>query len=116
MSQNMIGAVALMALVFSVAALSLTLSDALRDSPPGEDVGLREDVNAALRDIAVMRGQLQQVEKDVTGIQLTLSQAEVCLTLIGAIGLAAYEDAFELASRDHWQEAGCDDYIASVAE
>lgn len=31
--------------------------------------------------VAVTRSQVQQVEKDVTAIQLTLSQAEVCLTL-----------------------------------
>ena len=116
MNQNTTSVVVLIALVFSVAALSLSLSNALRDSPPNEGLGLREDLDAALRDIAVMRSQMGQVEKDVAEIHLSVSQAEVCLTLIGATGLAAYEDAFRLVSRDHWKKAGCDDYIASVAE
>ena len=152
MNQNTTSIVVLIALVFSVAALSLSLSNALRDSPPdeglglrkdldaalrdiavmrnqmgqvenalrdsppNEGLGLREDLDAALRDIAVMRSQMGQVEKDVAEIHLSVSQAEVCLTLIGATGLAAYEDAFRLVSRDHWKKAGCDDYIASVAE
>ena len=116
MNQNITSVFVLIALIFSVAALSLSLSNALRGSSANEDSGLREDMDAALRDIAVMRSQMDQVEKDVADIHLTLSQAEVCLTLIGATGLAAHEDAFRLVSRDHWNKAGCDDYIASVAE
>ena len=88
MNQNITSVFVLIALIFSVAALSLSLSNALRGSSAN----------------------------DVADIHLTLSQAEVCLTLIGATGLAAHEDAFRLVSRDHWNKAGCDDYIASVAE